>query len=164
MTPALPPLGWEPDSGLWTGPVVLPWYRTADPPALDLVPADDPDPAAGPPAGCGPEHLEAFRRVAAASDRLRAAVLSGFRLHVRELRGADWAALEGFFALTGVRIFPVARDGVAYVGLTFSCLQFTHGYEHGVGIVVCGDRIVRFGVADVAMDETAALADLDRRG
>jgi hypothetical protein len=58
---------------------------------------------------------------------------------------------------------PAERDGLAYVGLLFGCLrQWEFGYEHGAGIVLFGDRVVRFGVAEVAKDEGAALADKKR--
>jgi len=49
---------------------------------------------------------------------------------------------------------------LSYVGLVFSCLQWDYGYEHGVGIVVHGDRVVCFGVAEVAEHEDEALIDL----
>jgi hypothetical protein len=62
--------------------------------------------------------------------------------------------------LVDVRIFARSRDGLAYVGLVFSCSQWDHGYEHGAGIVVHGDRLIRFGVAEVAQEEDEALIDL----
>lgn len=52
---------------------------------------------------------------------------------------------------------PVEKDGLAYVGLVFSCLQYD--YEHGAGVILHGDRVVSFGVAEEA--ETGEKAYID---
>ncbi len=162
MDAPLPPLVWDDDSQCWSGSVRLPWYATDEPPALDIHPWWESDPPAPP----TPEQVAAVRQVVAASDTLRRAILSGFRLHIPQLRAADWPALERFFVPTVVRVLPHRRDGLAYVGLDFSCLQFTHGYEHGVGLTVHGDRVLRFGVAGGggSEDDDCAAADGGRAG
>lgn len=78
---------------------------------------------------------------------------------MKELATADWAGLEAFFQLGDVRLFPIGKDGLGYVGLVFFCLQFDYGYEHGAGIILHGDRVVHFGVAEEA--ETGEKAYID---
>lgn len=124
-----------------------------------LVVHTDPAGAGGPnPPTAGQE--AAFTRLLGPCEPLWQAVLTQFRWLVPPLAGADWGGLEAFFALDDVRLLGAERDGLSYVGLVFSCIQYDYGYEHGAGVVVHADRVVWFGVAEVAGDETEALVDL----
>ncbi|GAA4344134.1 DUF6985 domain-containing protein [Flaviaesturariibacter amylovorans] len=59
--------------------------------------------------------------------------------------------------LAGLRILEAHKEGLAYTGYLFRC---TWEPEHGLGILMHGDRVVKIGSADVASDNT--LAELDR--
>lgn len=174
---SLPPLTWDEDSCHWAGPVEVPWYRpmpstapagvrwhsTTEPTELVVLPADS-NTEGDAEAHLTPAQLAAYTRTVPGGADLRGAILGQFRDRVPELASATWADLEAFFRLAEVRLFPAEQDGLGYVGLVFGCLrQWEFGYEHGAGIVLHGDRVIRFGVAEMANDEAAALADKKRR-
>ena len=154
--PPWPRLTVEDDEFNWTGSVSVPWYRTEAPPSLTVVPPGEPG---DPPT---PAQAAAYIDIAADREPRRRALPGQFRRFVPQLATAGWGELEAFFALGDVRIFPAERDGLSYVGLVFSCIQWDYGYEHGVGIVLHGDWVVRFGVAEHAEHEDEALIDLGR--
>lgn len=152
--PPWPRLTVEDDGYHWTAFASVPWYRTESPPQLTVVPPGEP--------GDPPTLTQAAAYVGILEDRgpRRQAILGQFRRCVPQLAAAGWDELEAVFALRDVRVFPQERDGLSYVGLVFSCVQFDYGYEHGAGIVLHGDRVVRFGVAEHAEHEDEALIDL----
>jgi hypothetical protein len=153
----LPPLVREEDEIYLTGQVVVPWYRTEEPSHLTVMNEEDDE--GNRPAEPTPVQVAAFERTVTNGADLRDPILQQFREYVPELEAADWAGLEAFFQLTDVRLLPIDKDGVGYAGLVFSCLQFTYGYEHGVGIILHGDRVIHFGVAEEA--ETGEKAYID---
>ncbi|MDB5298209.1 MAG: hypothetical protein JWO31_4192 [Phycisphaerales bacterium] len=55
--------------------------------------------------------------------------------------------LRPLLGLGTVHVLAVARDGVAYVGLEFGC---TWDDEHGVGVMLHKDRVVKVGGADTS--------------
>lgn len=154
---ALPPLARDDDDLYPTGRVEVPWYHTAGPAGLTVMNFEDDrgERAAEP----TPAQVAAFERVVAGGVDLRGPILQQFHESVPELEAADWSGLEAFFRLTHVRLLPVEKDSLGYVGLVFSCLQFTYGYEHGVGIILHSERVVHFGVAEEA--ETGEKAYID---
>ncbi|VTR95103.1 unnamed protein product [Gemmata massiliana] len=153
----LPPLVREEDEIYLTGQVVVPWYRTEKPSRMTVMNEEDDEGKR--PTAPTPVQIAAFERTVANGAGLREPILQQFHEYVPELEAADWAGLEAFFQLTDVRLLPIEKDGIGYVGLVFSCFQFTHGYEHGVGIILHGDRIVHFGMAEEA--ETGEKAYID---
>jgi hypothetical protein len=152
----LPPLERDPDSPYWIGHVAVMWYRTEEPPRLTVM---SPDGADGAEARPSPAQLAAFEHLMGGGPPLRGPILEQFRRYVPELATGDWAGLEAFFRLTDVRLFPVEKGGLSYVGLVFSCLQWDGGYEHGAGIIVHGERVVHFGAADEAKTGERAYID-----
>lgn len=158
-----PPLAWQ--EFYWGGAVTIPWYRTESPVELfvrgDMDHFEEIRTSKSPPAPTG-EQTAALTFLLKEGAALQKALLPQFQKHVPELDGQNWAALESFFELARVLIFHPAHEGVAYVGLISNCLQWEFGYEHGVGIVMHKDRVVSFGMAEEAGDETLALKDLRR--
>lgn len=154
----LPSLIRDEDTPYLVGHVGVPWYRTEGPVELTVITEEDVqgERATEP----TPVQVAAFERVVTGGAAVRDAILRQFREHVEELEAADWSGLEAFFRLTDVRLLPVEKDGVGYVGLVFSCLRWMdYGYEHGAGIILHGDRVVHFGVAEEA--ETGEKAYID---
>jgi hypothetical protein len=169
LLPPFPPLQsgrWE-----WRADFTLPWYRVAPPtnptqekPQL-IVRADvsrSVPTRADVPWQPTAAQTAAFRFLLEQEARLKPVLLAEFRKSVPELDGAAWDGLEAFFELAIVLVFYPALDEVSYTGLVFHCLQWDYGYEHGVGIMLHQDRIVHFGMAEEAQDETQALKDLRR--
>jgi hypothetical protein len=60
--------------------------------------------------------------------------------------------------LSNVHVLPVAKDGVAYVGLEFGC---TWDDEHGLGVMTYKDRVIQVGGADTAFLEWIAADDAE---
>jgi hypothetical protein len=150
--PPFPKLTWEEVD--WQGTSKLPWYNTEEPPAL-IVRTEGLKPTNPTPA-----QVAAYQSLLQSGVQLQPIILEQFRQYVPELAHAKWPELEAFFQLTAIFIFDLERDDVSYVGLVFSCLQWDYGYEHGVGIVLHDQRVVRFGVAEMAECETEAAKDL----
>jgi hypothetical protein len=150
--PPFPKLTW--DEPYWRGPLRLSWYTTSEPPELVLSTGEMK------PTKPTETQATAYERLLADGAAWQALLLAPFRQYVPELAHAKWAELEAFFQLNTVRLFEVDRDGLAYVGLVFHCLQWDYGYEHGVGIVLHDQRIVCFGMAEQAENATEAMIDL----
>jgi hypothetical protein len=64
--------------------------------------------------------------------------------------------LRDSIGLSSLLIHRVVRDGVAYVGYEFGCMWEE---EHGLGVMMHQDRIVRVGHADVGILEWSAEED-----
>jgi hypothetical protein len=74
------------------------------------------------------------------------------------------AAPAGFRSLIGlsdVHVHTAAKDGVAYIGFELGC---TWDYEHGLGFMTHGTRVVEVGGADTSVLEWIAERDARRRG
>ena len=74
-----------------------------------------------------------------------------------DLAGPD--QLRALIGLSGVHCFPVARDGVAYVGFEFGCAW---DGEHGLGAMTHAGRVVEVGGADTAILEWIAAQDAEK--
>jgi len=57
------------------------------------------------------------------------------------------AELSHLIDLRHVHIHPWTKDGIGYFGLQFAC---TWDQEHGLGVMMCRDRVVSVGSADVS--------------
>jgi hypothetical protein len=73
------------------------------------------------------------------------------------LRDADWGGLWEELKLADILVCATYADGVAYTGFTFNGMA----YEHGLGVVLRGSRVVYFGLEDIS-DELSAQKDLRR--
>ena len=71
-----------------------------------------------------------------------------------DIEGPD--QLKTLIGLANVHILPVAKDGVGYVGFELGC---TWDDEHGLGVMMHKDRVVKLGGADSAFLEWIAEAD-----
>jgi hypothetical protein len=152
----LPSLEKDEDDYYWTGRVEIPWYRTEEPPHFTLMHPDDEDWNEPRPREA---QRAAFEQFITNGHTLRPILLERFHHYVPQLKNEDWSALEAFFQLTEVRLYPIDQEGLAYIGLGFCCLQWDYGYEHGVGIILHGQRIVHFGMAEEANTGEKAYID-----
>ena len=88
-------------------------------------------------------------------------VLTALLPHYRELK-KDWEAddkdmppvaqsadFRGMIGLNEIHILPHVSDGLAYVGLGFGC---DWDEEHGLGMVLHGNRVLEIGQASDAFD------------
>lgn len=64
--------------------------------------------------------------------------------------------LRTVLRLVNVHVNSVAKDGLAYVGLAFNC---TWEIEHGVGLMLHGDRVLKVGHADCAFNQRIGRTD-----
>ena len=69
---------------------------------------------------------------------------------------ADLTKLIGF---SGVHFHRTAKAGVSYEGIHLDC---TWDDEHGLGVMMHKNRVVKFGGGDTAMLEWIAGADAKR--
>jgi hypothetical protein len=161
--PPFPPLMW--DGLYWRTSIAVPWYVTAETPQLIVRPdysrsAEVTEARSAP----RPTSVQAsgFQFVFDPETPLKQSLLMQFQTYVPELAEADRDRVQTFFALATVLIFHPFLDDISYTGFVFNCLHWEYGYEHGVGIVTHKERVVHFGMAEEAMDETQALKDLRR--
>jgi hypothetical protein len=66
--------------------------------------------------------------------------------------------LRELIGLCIVHLLPISREGLAYTGFEFGC---TWEEEHGLGVLLHRDRVVRIGQASTAFAETIARTDVD---
>ncbi len=64
---------------------------------------------------------------------------------IRSMRG-----LRSLVRLTGLHVMTLAKNDLAYAGLEFAC---SWDDEHGLGVMIHGDRVVAIGAAETAWDE-----------
>lgn len=156
-----PSLSW--DGLFWRTPLTIPWYPSAGRPELVVRPDYS--------RSCEPTSEEtaprptdtqaaAFRLIVDPDSPLPRSLLPPFRRFVPELAGAEWGGVPAFFELATVLIYHASSDDVSYTGFVFNCLHRDYGYEHGIGIVAHGERVVHFGMAEEATDEAQCLKDL----
>jgi hypothetical protein len=161
--PRFPPLTW--DGWCWRADFTVPWYPTEG--KVDLIIRPDfsrfvesadarsaPHPTSA--------QAAAFQHILDPKTPLNTSFLAAFQQYVPELASADWDDVPAFFEMATVLIFHPSLDDVSYTGFVLNCLQYEYGYEHGVGIVAHRERIVHFGMAEEAQDETQALKDQQR--
>lgn len=163
MSAALPSLAQ--DEREWRGAISLPWYPTQAGTELTLpfhlATYNGDRSEAVPPSE---EQLAAYHYLTDPDCEAAEALLHQFHANVPELEGSDWQHAVEFFSLDRVILFRAALHGLSYAGLALSCLQWRdYGYEHGVGIVIHGDRVVHFNVAEEADDERFATRDIKKR-
>jgi len=169
LEPPYPPLAW--DLYFWTGPFVLPAWagfrsrrerdrpRDFTPPVSDgsaslnvMTPGDGPAPPA-------PAQAAAYLHLVEHQEEIRDAILKSV---LRNYDGdqmpdlQDPEELRPLIGLSGVNIFTVAKDGIAYVGFEFRC---TWEEEHGLGAMTHAGRVVGVGHADMGILEWIAEQD-----
>ena len=121
---------------------------------------DDANPT--PPA---PEMVAAYAHLKAHEAEVAAAVFQAFRtdlnaiienheLGMKPVKDAE--QLREMMELDHVYPLPVAKDGLAYLGLFFQC---EWDEEHGAGVTLHGSRVVKVGDHDAAGDRFAAIED-----
>ena len=158
-----PPLTW--DGLFWRASLTVPWYPSAETAELIVRPdysrSAEPVGADEAPRPTGAQ-AAAFAAFTDPDPPLRPALLAQFQRFVPELAAADWDAVRAFFGLATVLVFHPATDDVSYTGLVFNCLRWDAGYEHGVGVVAHKERVVYFGMAEEARDETQVLKEIRR--
>ncbi len=179
--PPFPPLEW--DGYFWTGSITLPaWagFQSRRGPYASLsspAPSDgaatldvrSPDDAGALPL---PEQAAAFRHLVdgqeATRDAILRAVLDAYpeRQALYGYEGEEAEALmpdieipeqlRALIGLSGVHLFAIAKDGIAYVGYEFGCRWDD---EHGLGAMTHAGRVVEVGGADTAILEWIATGD-----
>ena len=108
-----------------------------------------------------PEHLAAYEHLLADQEKVRSSILasllnwySELRPRVfREVEEIGWSMPEvhqthdfrRLIGLSSIHLMNVHRDGMAYVGYEFGC---SWDEEHGLGVMMHGDRVVEVGHAD----------------
>ncbi len=108
-----------------------------------------------------PEHLAAYEHLLADQEKVRSSILasilnwySELRPRVfREVEEIGWSMPEvhqthdfrRLIGLSSIHLMNVHRDGMAYVGYEFGC---SWDEEHGLGLMMHGDRVVDTGHAD----------------
>lgn len=169
--PPFPDLAW--DGFTWRTPVQVPWYppvkgkgpRPVRPELLVRIPASQLtegmrfEAAPRPTAAQG----TAWEQFLDPARSLKDALLAAMQENVPELAEAAWEDVLPFFGLSRVSLFATELESLSYIGLELFCLQWEFGYEHGVGIVAHGGRVVRFGMGDDGSDEQFAMKDLRRK-
>jgi hypothetical protein len=150
--PPLQPLAWDEDSWCWSAEAASLPALWPTPFWLAVLPAESDDDATPEPS---PGRRAAVDYLAASGEAVRAAAFEAIRSRGRRFGAASDAELAGRLRLSAVHVGGEERDGLALVGLDFHCDE----YEHGVGVVLRRDRVVRLGVAEVAMDLEEAEAD-----
>ncbi|MGO8670857.1 MAG: DUF6985 domain-containing protein [Capsulimonadaceae bacterium] len=170
-----PTLTW--DGYIWSGEIVLPAFADF---AASLGPHDN----EGRPAGTATLHIKTFddepslpiaEQVKAYRDFLdrqasiREAVVTALFEQYPALQQAfaddapvfmpdicEASELKAMLGMPTVHILPVAREGIAYVGLQLECAW---DLEHGVGVMLYRDRILEIGYAETAFREWIAEQD-----
>jgi hypothetical protein len=69
--------------------------------------------------------------------------------------------LRTLIGLSNVHVLNVAKDGIGYTGFEFGC---TWDDEHGLGIMMHRDRVVKIGGADTSFLEWIAERDANAEG
>jgi hypothetical protein len=164
----VPPFGkiWR-GSDTWDGKdVLVSWHSRPVELLIERV-GDEPAPAA--------EQAAGYSVLKSNEKEVAEAVLEGiykyyiglrkqFQEYGESLRGMpvvmESEQLKGLMKLNGIHVSNLAREGMAYVGLSFSC---TWDDEHGLGVMMHGKRVVSVGEADVAFDEQYAEGDGGKR-
>lgn len=124
---------------------------------------NDDDAKPTPPA---PEMVAAYAHLKGHEKQVTAAVLEAFRSYVNDRLIGEWEweldpisdfkALKKMVEVQTVRVLPVAKDGMGYIGLFCQC---TWDEEHAAGVLLHGSRVVDVGDHDTSMDVHAAIAD-----
>lgn len=144
--PPFPPLTWDADETyFWhaRGPL-LPEFGAGDrwlmvqTEVRDEEGPDDPS----------PEQCAAFAHLVANAEAVKLAALSAIRLLARRFAPCTIDEVAARVELTTVHVLWPAVEGRAHVGLEFSCFE----YEHGIGVLLQGARVVHVGSADDARD------------
>lgn len=120
------------------------------------------------------QDLELVDRFLASADDMAPKVLEAVYRHYLEIfdEYAEFAAeeqlvmpaanapadLRELISLTEVFIHPVEHEDRQYVGYEFNCTWET---EHGLGVLMHGDRVVRVGEADNAFTLWMVMDDLE---
>ena len=182
--PPFPALEW--DDYAWTCPIVLPAWagfqsrrgpyasRSALMPSdgsalLYLMPPDDMG------AVPTPEQAAAYRHLMDHQEATRDAILQAiFDRYPDEQKAygyegeeaeelmpdlQDREQLRAMIGLSNVHLFPVVKDGIAYIGFEFGCCWDD---EHGLGAMTHAGRIVEVGGADTAILEWIATHDAEK--
>ena len=108
-----------------------------------------------------PEHLAAYEHLLSEQEQVQSSILARLLNWYTELRPRvfrevvaigwfmpevyqtdDWRKLIG---LSSIHLMNVHRDGLAYVGYEFGC---SWDEEHGLGLMMHGNRVVDLGHAD----------------
>lgn len=154
---------WEGTDALTTWRVLARKERPAGTFSLTIPRAENDDDAnPTPPA---PEMVAAYGHLKAHEREVTAAVLDAFRTDLNAILAKhdlgmkpvkSTAKLKAMMELDALRMSTVARDGMAYLGLSFKC---TWDEEHGAGVLLHGSRVVEVGDSDAARDTFAALDD-----
>ena len=108
-----------------------------------------------------PEHLASYEHMVAQQEKIQSSILlrllkwySELRPRVfREVEAIGWSMPEvnqpedfrRLIGLSSIHLMNVHRDGKAYVGYEFGC---SWDEEHGLGVMMHGDRVVEVGHAD----------------
>ena len=153
--PALKWDGWH-----WRGACALPWFPSrrkinllvctnSSRSAERTKPSVAPLPTA--------EQAGAFHVLLHPEAPTAAALLAIFQDKLPELRSADWGSVRELLELADVIVFAATWEGLAYTGFVFNSAE----YEHGIGVVAHGSRVVHIGNAEEA-DESAAEKDVRR--
>jgi hypothetical protein len=126
-------------------------------------PPEDDDVAPAPPA---PEMVAAYAHLKEHEPEVTAAVLEAFRSYIDDalIRKYKWdldpvgdaKALKKRMELGSLTLLPVAKDGLAYVGMFFHC---TWDPEHNAGALLHGSRVVKVGDNEAAVDTFSAEED-----
>lgn len=144
--PPFPVLTWDPDEEhFWHahGPL-LPEFGPNARWLMVQTEVDDEDGPDDP----SPEQCAAFAHLTANAGAVKLAALSAIRLLARRFAPCTLDELAARVDLTTVHVLWPAADGLAHVGLEFSCFE----YEHGIGVILHGARVVHVGNADDAHD------------
>lgn len=145
MSP-FPALTWDPDEAyFWhaRGPL-LPEFGPQERRLMVQTEVDDEHGPADPSA----EQRAAFAHLTGNAGAVKLAALSAIRLLARRFAPGTLDELAARANLTTVHILWPAAEGRAHVGLEFSCFE----YEHGIGVILHGARVVHVGNADDARD------------
>ncbi|MBP6699541.1 MAG: hypothetical protein KA175_18115 [Flavobacteriales bacterium] len=109
----------------------------------------------------GPEHLAAYEHLLSQQEQVQSSILarllnwySELRPKVfREVEAIGWSMPEVYqtgdfrklIGLSSIHLMNAQRDGLAYVGYEFGC---SWDEEHGLGLMLHGNRVVDLGHAD----------------
>jgi len=126
-------------------------------------PPDDDDSDPTKPAA---EMVAAYAHLKEHEKAVTAAVLDAFRSHIDDalIRKYKWdlepvgdaKGLKKRMELSSLTLLPVAKDGLAYIGMFFHC---TWDPEHNAGALLHGSRVVNVGDNKTAVDTFAAEED-----
>ncbi|MDO5106147.1 hypothetical protein [Capnocytophaga sp.] len=75
----------------------------------------------------------------------------------------DISDIQGFATLlspTSIFVFSEYQDDIPYLGISFHCMWDS---EHGLGVLICKDRVVAIGSAEMAFDTFAVKKDVKER-